>query len=143
MIHTCCCNRESVAHVRIIMTIVKTVSGIYTPLLQFTMTQQWLSLDPPIPHLSDTYAYKLPGYGIINPANADPRSLLVRLHRATSLVFSQTRSYPPQHGLRRDPLRLSGDRRRLWGSGRCSEGGGARSVHRRDRESQTRRYLRE
>lgn len=35
------------------MTIVKTVSGIYTPLLQFIMTQQWLSLDPPIPHLSD------------------------------------------------------------------------------------------
>lgn len=27
----------------------KTVSGIYTPLLQFIMTQQWLSFDPPIP----------------------------------------------------------------------------------------------
>lgn len=31
------------------MTIVTTVSGIYTPLLQFIMTQQRLSLDPPIP----------------------------------------------------------------------------------------------
>lgn len=40
VIYTCYCNRESVAHVRIIMTIVKRVSGIYTPLLQFTMTQQ-------------------------------------------------------------------------------------------------------
>lgn len=37
------------------MTIVKTVSGIYTPLLQFIMTQQRLSLDPPIPHSFDTY----------------------------------------------------------------------------------------
>lgn len=38
------------------MTIVETLSGIYTPLLQFIMTQQWLSLDPPIPRLSDTPA---------------------------------------------------------------------------------------
>lgn len=66
------------------------------------MTQQWLSLDPPIPHLSDTYACELPGYGNINPANPDERSLLLHPPKATFLVFWQTSSYPPQHGFRPD-----------------------------------------
>lgn len=53
----CCCrisavftpvivNSHAVAHVRITTTIVKTVSGIYTPLLQFRMTQHWLFVWP-------------------------------------------------------------------------------------------------
>lgn len=103
----------------------------------------------PFPCSSDTLACELPGYGNINPADPDASSLLVYFQKATFVVFSQTRSYhPSQYGLRPDgnrddPVRPFGDRRRIRRSSWCSEGVGARSIHRRDRESQTRRYLRE
>ena len=48
LISCCYCGLSTIAGVTITMTIVKTVSGIYTLLLQFIMTQHWLSLDPPI-----------------------------------------------------------------------------------------------
>lgn len=135
-ISTCYCN--PLAPYLMCGSIVKTLSGMYTPLLQFIMTQQWLSLGPPIPP-----ARSLPGYGNINPADPGAAPPLVPPHTAAPLVFSQTRYHPPKHGHGRDPFRLPGDRRRLRGSGRRSEGVGARRDRRRDRESQTRRYLRE
>lgn len=106
------------------------------------------STDPPIP-TPVVGLRRLPGYGnIYNTTKPDESGKLVYSQRASFLVSScQTRScYPPQHhglGLWDKPLRLPGDRRRLWRSGRGSTGGGARGEHRGHREPQTRRYLRE
>lgn len=94
--------------------------------------------------------HKLPGYGnILEPASSYQNVDLVLRPEANLILSPQTRNHPPQHGIgprvgsRDYPLRLPSDRRRVRGTGRGSESGGARSEHRRDREPQTRRYLRE
>lgn len=113
-----------------------------------------MTLAPPISITSHIQThtdcvYQLPGYGTINSVNANSgfQSPPVRpaFHSLSKLLGTGPSTH---HGLsrspgngRQQPLRLSGDWRWVWRSGRSSESSRAGSEDCRDRGSQTGRNL--